>query len=133
MCLNMVLTGLACLVYFVNSIIWNNTLNNSVPVWCDICELLIYICSSRTHTCVSESVTRLSLAFVVAIPLAILCTIRRVYLVTIGSAPSTSAEVVVYIFDIFLFYVPTFIPEKACYDNGRGTSTWHSLDSCHPE
>ncbi|KAF8235171.1 hypothetical protein L208DRAFT_1376589 [Tricholoma matsutake] len=29
-------TGLACLNFFINSVVWNNNFNNPAPVWCDI-------------------------------------------------------------------------------------------------
>lgn len=35
-CLYMAWTGLSCLVFFINSIIWNNNIVNRAPVWCDI-------------------------------------------------------------------------------------------------
>ena len=31
-------TAVACLIEFVNCIIWTGNLNNPAPVWCDICE-----------------------------------------------------------------------------------------------
>src|ERR1700733_7054488 len=39
-CLLMAWNGAACLMYFINSIIWNSNSNNSAPVWCDICGFL---------------------------------------------------------------------------------------------
>ena len=36
-CMYAVWTALACLVYFVNSIIWDGNTVNRAPVWCDIC------------------------------------------------------------------------------------------------
>jgi hypothetical protein len=36
-CMFAVWTALACLVYFVNSIVWNGNTINRAPVWCDIC------------------------------------------------------------------------------------------------
>ena len=37
-CLFMAWTGLGCLNYFINSIIWNGNTVNWAPVWCDICK-----------------------------------------------------------------------------------------------
>ena len=31
--------GLGCLNVFVNSIVWNSTVENVAPFWCDICLL----------------------------------------------------------------------------------------------
>jgi len=35
-CLLMAWAGLACLNSFINSVVWNNTIANVAPVWCDI-------------------------------------------------------------------------------------------------
>ena len=35
-CMYMIWTALACLVYFVNSVVWNGNVINWAPVWCDI-------------------------------------------------------------------------------------------------
>ena len=34
-CMYMIWTALACLVYFVNSIVWNGDAINWAPAWCD--------------------------------------------------------------------------------------------------
>lgn len=36
-CMFMIWTALACLVYFVDSIVWSGNTVNRAPVWCDIC------------------------------------------------------------------------------------------------
>jgi len=36
-CLYMAWTGLACLIGFINGVIWSDNVNNIAPVWCDIC------------------------------------------------------------------------------------------------
>lgn len=38
-CAYMVWTALGCLVYFVDSIVWNGNTVNWAPRWCDICPL----------------------------------------------------------------------------------------------
>ena len=38
-CIYMLWTSLACLVEFVDSIVWYASLKDVAPVWCDICEL----------------------------------------------------------------------------------------------
>jgi len=35
-CLYMIWTALACLTYFINSIVWSGNVMNWAPVWCDI-------------------------------------------------------------------------------------------------
>lgn len=59
-CLYMFWAGLGCLNFFVNSIIWNDNVNNVAPVWCDIS-------------------TRIIIAAGVGIPAASLCINRRLY------------------------------------------------------
>jgi len=41
-CMYMIWTGLACLNQFINSIIWNGNAIDFAPVWCDICEFLLW-------------------------------------------------------------------------------------------
>ena len=36
-CMYMIWTALACLVHFVDSIVWSGNAINWAPVWCDIC------------------------------------------------------------------------------------------------
>ncbi|THU83841.1 STE3-like pheromone receptor [Dendrothele bispora CBS 962.96] len=62
-CAFMIWTAVACLVSFVNSLIWNNSLANVAPVWCDIA-------------------TQLVLASGVGLPAATLCISRRLYKIT---------------------------------------------------
>jgi len=59
-CLYMAWTGIACLMQFINSIVWNGNAYNPAPVWCDIS-------------------TRLMIGSTVAIPAASLCINRRLY------------------------------------------------------
>ena len=40
-CAFMLWTATACLISFVNSLIWVGNINNPAPVWCDICEFFI--------------------------------------------------------------------------------------------
>lgn len=67
-------TGLACLMYFVNSIVWDGNAINWAPVWCDISSRFI-------------------IGVVVAIPAASLCINRRLYHIACPtSAMQTKAE-----------------------------------------
>lgn len=73
-CLYMFWTGLGCLNFFINSIVWNKNVLNWAPVWCDI--------SARFITGLN-----------VAIPAASLCINRRLYLIaTVQSVTTTKAE-----------------------------------------
>jgi pheromone a factor receptor len=40
-CLYMAWTGLACLILFINSIVWNKNMINRAPVYCDIGKCLV--------------------------------------------------------------------------------------------
>jgi hypothetical protein len=48
--------GLGCLNVFINSIVWNGTVANLAPVWCDICLLhFVLSVSPRSLICVGNS------------------------------------------------------------------------------
>jgi len=73
-CLYMVWAGLGSLNSFINSIVWNKTVMDKAPVWCDI--------SSRLIIGVS-----------VGIPAASLCINRRLYLIaTVQKVTTTKAD-----------------------------------------
>ncbi|KAJ6470316.1 putative transmembrane pheromone receptor [Mycena sanguinolenta] len=59
-CLFMIWTALSCLIAFINSVVWANSVADVAPVWCDIS-------------------TRLIVGISVAIPAASLCINRRLY------------------------------------------------------
>ncbi|TBU56138.1 STE3-domain-containing protein [Dichomitus squalens] len=62
-CVYMIWTSLACLVQFVNSILWKDTVLNLAPVWCDIS-------------------TKFIIGAGVGIPASTLCINRRLYKIT---------------------------------------------------
>lgn len=70
-CMYMIWTALACLVYFVDSIVWSGNTVNWAPVWCDIS-------------------IRIQIATAVAWPACILCLIRRLYIIATASTASIS-------------------------------------------
>ncbi|KAJ7611071.1 putative fungal pheromone GPCR, STE3-type [Mycena polygramma] len=73
-CLFMIWTSISCLIGFVNSLVWANTIDDLAPVWCDIS-------------------TRLIVGIAVAIPAASLCINRRLYKIASCSTVSiTKAE-----------------------------------------
>lgn len=41
-CIYMLWVSLASLVEFVDSIVWNGSIDNSAPVWCDICRCFLH-------------------------------------------------------------------------------------------
>jgi len=67
----MIWTALACLVQFVNSILWNGNAINWAPVWCDIA-------------------TRIQVAYAVAVPACCLCIIRRLYFIATTTTVTTT-------------------------------------------
>ncbi|KAL1741339.1 fungal pheromone STE3G-protein-coupled receptor [Schizophyllum fasciatum] len=70
-CFFMFWTSLACLNYFVNSLIWVDNAINSAPVWCDIS-------------------IRIIMATTVGLPMSSLCIVRRLYKITKVQAVSIS-------------------------------------------
>jgi pheromone a factor receptor len=73
-CLYMAWTGIACLVQFINSVVWSKNAINYAPVWCDI-------------------TSRLIVGTAVAIPAASLCITRRLYCIaSVRSVSITRAE-----------------------------------------
>ncbi|KAI0776716.1 pheromone A receptor-domain-containing protein [Trametes elegans] len=62
-CAYMIWASLACLVQFINSIVWKDTTANIAPVWCDIC-------------------TKFIIGAGVGIPASTLCINRRLYAIT---------------------------------------------------
>ncbi|KDR78092.1 hypothetical protein GALMADRAFT_65142 [Galerina marginata CBS 339.88] len=73
-CLYMAWTGLACLIQFINSVIWNRNAINWAPIWCDISS-------------------RLTVGIAVGIPAASLCINRRLYHISsVRSVTITKAE-----------------------------------------
>ena len=41
-CIYMFWASFACLVQFVNSVVWHGNINNPAPIWCDICMCAPY-------------------------------------------------------------------------------------------
>ncbi|KAF9791976.1 STE3-domain-containing protein [Thelephora terrestris] len=70
-CMYMIWTALACLVHFVDSILWNGNAINWAPVWCDIA-------------------IRIQIAVAVAWPACGLCIIRRLYYIASPTTVTTS-------------------------------------------
>jgi len=70
-CMYMIWTALACLVHFVDSIVWSGNAINWAPAWCDIS-------------------VRIQLGVAVALPACGLCIIRRLYYIASPTAVTTT-------------------------------------------
>jgi len=70
-CMYMIWTALACLVHFVDSIVWSGNAINWAPVWCDIN-------------------IRIQLGAAVAWPACILCIVRRLYYIASPTTVTTT-------------------------------------------
>lgn len=67
----MIWNGLGCLNFFINSIMFNGSVENVAPIWCDIS-------------------TRFSIGQSVAVPVAALCINRRLYLISSSNTVMTT-------------------------------------------
>jgi len=73
-CMYMIWTALACLILFVNSIVWHHNMIDGAPVYCDI-------------------VTRIQSGLGLAIPACSLCINRRLYkIITVKAVMITRSE-----------------------------------------
>ena len=80
-CMYMIWTALACLVHFVDSIIWNGNVINWAPVWCDICTFGYPFTLFFPHGI--RSAVRIQIAVAVAWPACGLCITRSLYNITV--------------------------------------------------
>ncbi|KAI6009691.1 STE3-like pheromone receptor, partial [Pisolithus marmoratus] len=73
-CLYMIWAGLACLMVFINSVVWNLNVVNKAPAWCDISSKFI-------------------VGYAVALPAASLCINQCLYhIVSVDLVTRTRAE-----------------------------------------
>ena len=84
-CAYMIWTALGCLVYFVDSIVWNGNVINWAPVWCDISTFRHTFTEISSHKLDSD--TRIQVAVSVALPASILCIIRLMHNITLATTP----------------------------------------------
>jgi len=90
----MIWTALACLVYFVDSIVWSGNAINWAPVWCDIS-----MCTFIRSIPISDglySATRIQIAVGVAWPACNICIVRRLYSIASATAVTTTRAQVGY-------------------------------------
>lgn len=91
-CVYMLWASLACLVEFVDSIVWHHTTANVAPVWCDICEYLITELSMHTILTSRPLATKFLIGAGIGIPAASLCINRRLYKITSVQTATTTYE-----------------------------------------
>ena len=73
-CLYMLWASVGCFNYFINAVVWNSTVANVAPAWCEISIRIILACN-------------------IGVPAASLCITRRLYrIATMKSARITSGE-----------------------------------------
>ena len=90
-CLYMAWAGVACLMQFINSVVWNGNAINWAPVWCDICTFLLL--SIFFLSLIPFSATRIWIGASFGIPAASLCINRRLYqIASVKSVTITRAE-----------------------------------------
>lgn len=85
-------TGLSCLVFFINSIIWNNNIVNRAPVWCDISKSPDSLHRHSPHPSLLGVRFYVGIGF--ATPATCLCISRRLCLIAgVRNVVVTKAEV----------------------------------------
>ena len=94
-CMYMIWTALACLVHFVDSIVWSGNAINWAPAWCDICTFTtnpfgrFLSLTNQLYPAI-----RVQIAVMVAWPACALCIVRRLYYIASPAAVTTTrAEV----------------------------------------
>jgi len=116
----MVWTALACLVHFVDSILWNGNAINWAPVWCDIA-------------------IRIQIAVAVAWPACGLCIVRRLYYIASPTTVTTSQKdkrrelivdlsitVGIPVLELLLEYIVAGHRFNIYEDYGCGPATWNT-------
>jgi pheromone a factor receptor len=88
----MIWTSLACLVFFIDSIIWSGNMIDWSPTWCDICGFFFFgiVLELYRHP---SAATHFLNGFNVAIPATSLCINRRLYqIASVRTVTKTRAE-----------------------------------------
>ena len=88
--LYMVWAGLGCLNAFINSVVWNRSVANVAPVWCDICTLRPSLVLPEFADCIvlsllNQIATRFIVGAAVGIPAALLVISYRLYKIQMRS------------------------------------------------
>lgn len=79
--------GFASLIQFIDSVVWNGTMENVAPVWCDISELQTR--SLRLFADPGVLATKFIIGAGIGIPAASLCINRRLYNIAAVQQTST--------------------------------------------
>ena len=94
----MVWTGLGCLIFFINSVVWKDNMTNWAPVWCDIGTFPLFL-FLFVETNINTA-SRFIIGGSIGIPASSLCIIRRLYYITkLQSLSQDSKEVIFYLSD----------------------------------
>ncbi|KAI6143277.1 STE3-domain-containing protein [Pisolithus tinctorius] len=130
-CLYMIWVALGCLIQFINSVVWNSSVIDKAPVWCDITSKFMIGCA-------------------VALPAASLCINRRLYyIVSVDSVTRTRAEkrrdvlvdlsigLGIPILEMILHYIVqghrfNIFEEIGCYPTTYNTPPAYALVFCWP-
>ena len=89
-CMYIAWSALACLVQFVNSVVWRSNALDVAPVWCDIgMSHNFYYACSNSRDCLA---TKLMIGASVGIPSAGLCISRRLYRIAVIKSVSVTRE-----------------------------------------
>jgi pheromone a factor receptor len=83
-CLYMFWTGIGCLIFFVNSIVWHGNAFNPAPIWCDICKLLFI--HEPCLISINPTGVKIIIGTSTGIPASSLCINRRLYLLQLNPA-----------------------------------------------
>jgi pheromone a factor receptor len=88
--------GLGCLNAFINSVVWNSSVANVAPVWCDICLLhfVLSVPSAVTDSCDFALViaSRFMIGLNVGLPAALLVINRRLYKIASRTATISTKD-----------------------------------------
>ena len=91
-CIYMLWVSRACLVEFVDSVVWNGNVNDPAPVWCDICEYPSIPYSDKPAD--AGLATKFLIGAGIGIPAASLCINRRLFRISrMNTANVTRQEV----------------------------------------
>ena len=90
-CAYMFWVSFACLIEFVNSLVWAGSLHNNIPVWCDISSYFLPLYyRSRSDLSYFFLATKFLLGAGVGIVASALCISRRLYAIASIQTVSTS-------------------------------------------
>ena len=89
-CAYMFWVSFACLIEFINSLIWSGNLYNNIPVWCDICKHPLTLSFRISDPFFLFLATKFMVGAAVGVVASSLCIVRRLYGIASIQAVSTS-------------------------------------------